>query len=256
MSKKLKGSLVVYDDRDERKINFRIYKNDPNYDPIHHIFYRTGLFHSEKTKQKIGRPGKIGITNGTNNRWIFNGEDIPTDYNFGISSNNLGTHEVNLWYYNPLTLEEKRFKSEEKVPAGWLTGRPSIKGRNNNGFNAANSLYNVVDLINRKSTKVKEIDYNTMGPQSGTSTERTIIYVTDNLIFTCKKHLLDQIPELKYIEKDKIIRKPHFNMSECVGIFHRKNEGLTYDELGYNMYPLELYTHKHEREIYWPTTKI
>ena len=58
MSQNRKNSLIVYDIRDPNKTCFRIHKNDEDYDPDIHVFYRYGTSHTKETRDRIGRDGK------------------------------------------------------------------------------------------------------------------------------------------------------------------------------------------------------
>lgn len=250
ISDRLKNTLVVFDNLDPDKTPFRINKDDPGYDPSRHLFYRTGYMHDEETKQKIGRPGKIQITDGVVNTCIGPDEDIPDGFHRGVTSEKLGKHGSFYWYYNPENGEQGRFK-KDKQPDDWLRGRPSNTGKENKGFAAANNKTNVIDLVRKKSTKVGRVDRTFMGPQSGKSTAKTKVFLVDNTVFTNKKLLCKKYPYLKNIE-DVIIKAPHYNMSDEIRIFHAENEGLTFSELGYKMIPLSDYEHSEGRTIYWP----
>ncbi len=263
LSKRTKNSLVVYDIRDPNKIKFRIKKDDKTYDPRFHLFYRTGYTHTEATKMKIGKRGKKYCHNpSTGEVKMVYEKDKPENFIWGYPKGVLdGEHVKNtVWCHNPNTKEHVRC-FENNIPLGFIKGRFM---EINHGFDKANSMINVVNFRNKTVNKVFEVDKTIHGPDSGTSTKKTIIFIFRNKIFTSKKKLVDFSMTIDYylelgkgfdcnsIEQIKI-KKPHHNCKKEVNEFRMKYQGKTNKELGILMYPLEIFDfNKHqEKEIYW-----
>lgn len=261
-SKKIKNSLVVYDIRDPEKIKFRIWKDDPDYDPNYHVYYRTGYKHPEETKMRIGRRGKKCCYEPETNDIKFLYEDeIPEGYIWGYPKGVITADHIKgtVWCYNPITLEHIRVH-EDEIPDNFVKGKLM---ENNPGFDKANSMINVVDFKNKKVDKVFEIDFTIHGPESGVSAMKTFIFTFRNNIFTSKINLVDFLenegyyielgPHINESAENVKVKKPHHNCKKEVNDFRQKYQGNTYKELGLRIYHLEnfdLFEHT-EKEIYW-----
>jgi hypothetical protein len=262
-SEMTKNSLVVYDTRDPNKTKFRIKKDDENYDPKFHLFYRTGYKHSEDTKMKIGRMGKKYCHNpNTGEIKAVYENDKPANFVWGYPEGVLNAEHVKntIWCHNPDTKEHIRVP-ETDIPEGYIKGRFM---KVNLGLDKANSMINVVDLKNKKVDKVFEIDRSIHGPESGASTKKTVVFTFGNKIFTSKKKLVDFLGTMDYylelgkgFDCDTImqikVKKPHYNCKEEVNEFRMKYQGKTNKELGVLAYPLEIFdfNQHQEKEIYW-----
>jgi len=263
LSEKMKNTISVYDIRDKDKRFFRISKNDPEYDPTYHIFYRIGYKHSEETKAKIGRPGKKSCYHPvTKHHTYVMDNNLPEGCEWGTPPGiYTGDHiKDTVWCYDPITKEHIRVK-EEQIPDNYVKGKFMIS---NPGIDKANSMLNIVDLENRKATKVFHIDKKIHGPESGASTAKTIVYLFDNKIFTNWIKLIDFARNKGYYFEKKskakasdieqtVVKQAHFNCKKGVKEFRMKYVNKTYRELGLTAIELkdfDLEYHK-DKEIYW-----
>lgn len=128
-------------------------------------------------------------------------------------------------------------------------------------------MTNVVDLFEKKSTKVLMLDKKRHAPESGSSSEKTIVSTFDDKIFTSLKNLIYFLGTVGYyikIEKgvktpndlnNMVIKPPHFNCNEKTKEFREKHKGKTLNDLGIYFYKLSEFEIKnHDRkEIYWKT---
>ena len=263
MSSDRKGMIIVYDDREEEKIYFRISKADPAYNPKHHIFYRKGYTHTEDTKQKIGRPGKLSYYNPETSelKFLLPLETVPDGFILGYPPNALsGGHVIGtIWVHDPQTKKNIRVHEESEIPTGYIKGRYF---ESNPGFDKANSMTNVVNFHNKTVEKVLEIDKEIHGPESGANSFNTLIFIFDNKIFTSYKKMLDYTSKMGYyIRKPRktkakflehvVVPQPHHNSKE--NDFRQKHKGKTYSQLGLRVYSLcefDIQQHK-EKEIIW-----
>jgi hypothetical protein len=265
MSERFRNTLIVFDNRSDSKTYFRISKDDPEYNPKYHMFYRTGYSHSNETKRKIGKRGKIAYHNPETRELKFiENNDIPLGFVRGYLPNlNKSEHTVGtVWYHNPNTKVNIRINPDDKVPSGFIKGRYF---GNNPGFDKANSMINVVNFLTRTAEKVFSIDYKIHGPDSGKSSDKTIIFTFDGKIFTSYKKLIDYADKLGYTFGrcyrgnfklhigEFVVPKPHHNASDMVNEFRQKYQGKRLKEIGFMAYRLsdfDIEKHK-EKEIMW-----
>jgi hypothetical protein len=267
IGKRTENTIIVFDCNDTDRNCFRINKDDEKYDPEIHLFYRTGYKHSEETKLKIGRPGKICCYNEETNtiKYVEDVDSIPDGFRIGGGPNQkISEYFSNsIWCYNPKTKHQIRIP-ENEIPNDYIRGRIL---ENNPGIDKANAMMGVVDIIEQKATKTTVIDKTRHGPESGRSTEKTVVAVFNDKIFTNIKILVDFLHGNGYyitIERGNntlnalnhmIIKKPHFNCKNEINEFRKKNQGKTLNDLGIFFYKLtdfDLKKHK-GKEIYWKT---
>lgn len=150
-----------------------------------------------------------------------------------------------IWYQNLITGESIRIHKDLLPPDGFTHGRFLL---NNPGIEKANSLSSVVDLKNRKCSKVKEVqEYH--APQSGKSSENTIIFHFDNYIFTSVKRLVNylelnemfidnhNLTSLEKLDNFRVkVKKKYYNKSKKQ--FDKSNEGKSLKELGIDYFRL------------------
>lgn len=262
-SEKFKNSLVVYDIRDIEKNKFWIKKDDEKFDSEYYVYYRTGTKHSKETKMKIGKPGKRYCYNPKNNEIKIIYEDkLPNGFIWGYPPGVYKAEHVRdtIWCHHPETKEHLRVY-ENNIPHGFIKGRFMS---DNPGIDKANSMTNIVDLMQRKVDKVFEIDKSIHGPESGTSSANTLIFIFGSKIFTSKKKLIDFLRSTGYyieigrnvsadLIEDIKVKVPHYNCKDEVNTFRKKYQGKTYRDLGLSVIKLELFDiSKHpEKEIYW-----
>lgn len=262
ISKNMKNSIVVYDKRDPEKKKFRIWKNDPLYDEKNHIFFRTGAKHTQETKDKMGRPGTSAYHNPKTRevKYLYKDQIIPEDFINGFPPGYITADHVKetVWCYNKETGKHVRVL-EADVPDGFEIGRNM---ETNPGFDKANSMTNIIDLERRIATKVFSVDKSKHAPQSGMNTSKTLVFLFSGKIFTSKKTFLDYSHKMKYYFQwnrneltleNKKVKLPHHNCKSEVNDFRKKYKGMTYADLGLEIYHLpnfNLDEHK-EKEIYW-----
>lgn len=250
MSENRKNSLVVYDIRDPNKTRFRINKNDDDYDPSIHIFYRSGTTHTKETRKKIGRAGKRAFHCPETNKTIFimPGDKIPNGYISGYPNGVIKSEHVknSVWAFNPKTKDNIRVKEGEKLPCGYVFGRYMPV---NKGFEKANSMKRVVNLRDRKVECVEEINQSFHGPESGQSTSNTVVYTFANKIFTNKKILVEFAKDMGY----NISRRNQNDSFENHVIKTGTYSGMRYYEVGIRTYKLnEFQLNEHlDKEIVW-----
>jgi hypothetical protein len=249
MSERLKDTVIVYDALSEERYNFRISKNDENYDPTRHKFYRNGYKQDENTKMKIGRKGKISCYNPQTGelKYVMDEKSIPIDFERGYPSG-LKTGKMSKgkkWYHQMDTKRNRRFYDGE-APIDYVAGRYFAT---NKGFLKANSLFTVVDLLERNIKKVQVIDRKIHAPESGKSAECSLIYIFDRKIFSSFKSLSSygksigvffndrEKSDINY--KNNMVKSPHHNCSVDENKFREINAGKTYSSLGLDIFKLK-----------------
>lgn len=265
-SELMKGSLVVKDIRFPENGFFRIWFNDPAYNPEYHISSSVGKIKSEESKQKVSEKNKnrkhIYNIYTKERKFISKNDELPEDFAYGYCpeiKSLYGTSARNtIWVYNENTNEQIRLKNNEPIPESFIKGRnPNY---NNKGFEIANTMINVTDLLNKKITKVFEINYNIHAPFSGLKTENTKIYIFDNKIFTSVNSLM------KYCESVNIfiLERNKFDISNII-VYNKRirnilkkqfsliNNGKTYKDLGFLQFNLcdFCYENYNHLEIFW-----
>lgn len=266
MSERTKCTVVV---KDKNENIFRVDVNDPRYISGELKYYRTGYKHKEETILKMitnnGVTGKKPFYNKKEKKhyWL---SYIPkgSEWNEGFSDiykNSMSeTISKLVWYYNPLTNQNIRIPKNILPPDGFVEGRHFD---NNPGFEKANSMTNVVDLKRNVVTKVETIE-SFHGPQSGRSTEKTIIYVYDKFIFTTLSRLQEYLRSVNiYIEgrginsyeglKNFSVKDQKKFKDKNKEKFVKLNKDKTLNELGILFYKLEDFQYDlfKEKEIVW-----
>ena len=228
---------------------------DEKYKSGEYVFYRTGRLYDEIVKNKISesRTGMKWATNGETHIMCRENE-LPEGYYFGYNFEVDREHiKETVWAYNEETGEQKRIH-KEKVPKGWVVGRTDNGWAK--GLEKANQMTTIVDFSERKCKKVFDFDKSVCGPESGTNTEKTYIFIYDNKIFTCFKKVFEFAKKRGIFlnsDLEKVVPNPHHNNTKESFEFRKKYCGKTYLELGLRKYKLTEFplSEMEGKEIYW-----
>ena len=91
------------------------------------LYDNSGVLHKVDTAKKLpeglhgNNYGKIFITNGTQNKMISPGTDIPNGWKIGISDNKNRHNKGKIWVTNGIL--EKMINKDADIPEGWVRGR-------------------------------------------------------------------------------------------------------------------------------------
>lgn len=243
-------------------INYRINKNHDDYKTGKVKSYRCGYRHNEETKIKMSKSGKgkICYTNGENNLYLRPDVCSPDGFVRGTSEASKLATSISfkdmLWYHDPITKKNKRYKAGETVPCDLVKGRYFS---DNPGFRKANTMFNIVDLKNRVCTKVEKLE-SFHAPQSGLSTSKTYIYIHNNYIYTSVTMLYNSLWKqelyidggcLSHKQFDKIpITAPHYHNKEHVRKFKEIHHGKFPKDFGITKIKLTDFEYKETMIIY------
>lgn len=249
-SERTKDTVVV---KDKQGNKFRVSIYDKRYLSGELVYYRTGTKHKKSTLIKMSKNNhmknkkpfhcpktdKMGYYTDINSApdgWI----EGPSKESRMKNSKSLSELK---WYHDPKT--KKNVRCKEK-PNGYVEGRYFKEG--NKGFESANSMINVVDLLNRKCTKVKQVEWY-HSSESGRSTNNTIVYRHNNYVFTSAKCFISYLHSIGiYIEYhimtdikrslEYTVPKRHGRCNIETNEFREKNFGKKLSDFGIELIPL------------------
>lgn len=263
MSKITKNKIVVFT-IDDPSHNFQIHKDD--FIKGFHFYHRTGKKHKDETKKKIGKKGKLTYYNPEDLKMTAAYPDEePEGWIRGNPRQSKKASEKFLGlmhYMDPITNETKRYKEGEE-PEGWIRKRFANKSDNKGFLKTNTDMINVVDFISKTSRKIyrHDINKNVHGPQSATSTEKTNIFVYNDLIFTSmtafkkisQKHGLYFNDLNNKNMSDYYIKPSHGNCSNEINDFRKNNLNKKLIDFGVEVYKLENFDFDKfkDKEIYW-----
>jgi hypothetical protein len=264
VSKRTKDTVIV---KDKDGNTFRVSVFDERYKSGELVFYRKGLKHKKTTIEKMlknSSKGKVAHYNIHTNeiRYFTIDDNVDDCWVKGVSQYNLEQYKLlavpklknKIWYYNNKTGKHKRFDVNDRPSSDWVKGR---KSGYNQGMNVMNSKIKVVDLKYRAVRKVFPHEVSWFhGKDNGTSTDKTVIFTFNMVIFVARSSLDEYMKSHKLyptittsIESNMKYRvpSPHHNNKLEVKNFRYTHKGKTLEELGvkcYNLTDFELDKHE------------
>jgi len=264
LSKRMTNMVVVKDKDGNIK---HVSVNDEKYKSGEYVYYRTGMKHKKSTIEKMvennGIRDKIRYKNIETNEYGYFKESEILNREWIIDNSDMKSITKDRFvgssfYHDPITKKHSRIKFGEHVPENLIKGRYFEK---NKGFDVANSMINVVDLIERKCKKVFVVESH-YAKGSATSTKQTKIITFNNKIFTSWTSLdkelkfcgvfIDDYAIKKYDGNYKV-KKPHSRCTYKRNNFRKDNVGKGLTEFGIFVYMLEEFNYKEhkQKEISW-----
>ena len=209
---------------------------------------QTGRICSIETRQKMsknGIKGKYCYNNGEIDIFCDSKEFIPEKFIKGSITKGKKKHLIGTtFYHNPITLEQKRLLPLEEIPKGWIKGR---KPFDNKAFEYINSKTKIYNILENKIELVDNEKYlnNKLLFKFGIKINQIKIFCYNNLMFESGNTFV-KFGRLNNIYADRNMNINEIIKSTRLSLKTRKNiigkEGLTYKELGYNMFTItELY---------------
>lgn len=235
---------------------YKVSIDDERYKSGKYIFYRVGTKHKEETILKIqknGLKGRKGYTNGINQKYFYDHEEIPVGYYPGMREDLKEKTKLRMmglgYAFNPDTMKHIRISEIDTLPEGYIRGR--LKSTVAPGLSKMNSplTRNMFNLKMGKREYVKrgeEKFYHTITPDNG------CVVICDNYVFeSCKTFNIvtgENIPALSVKNQKEKFRFSHLTRERFKN-FLSKMKGMCYNDLDVYVIPINDYVYSENHFI-------